>query len=532
MHSRLYVVCITNPFETKPYYLCKQGKDVFVKRDLPEIISYGEIVAYGLENSIDGLRMAENYLIPPIIDMQTAKKLLVGQPKTKYLIGKEPWTLRNILGSNGTSSATLRWLNDIDRLRTINPDTSPDFDVRLNDLLSEFEKAWHEIVTQLIENGEQQRFFEIETPIYNFFLRSEIDGIDLSHDNLQKRLLDLKTMYYSAIKRLEFEYGFLSQKIKLNMSWKDIKDYCTLQDIGDEIDNEFWQYVEIYAEDDEFLRLLFVANNSYKDYSALLKYCVSDYKKVYPQFDVMGTVTGRILIKRPGIQYLKKTSRDIFSPADGNVFLYADFDQFEPGIIASFSKDKKLIDLYNKGDIYEGLSDLLFGTVEKRKTAKIIFLSFIYGMSQERLGKLILETTGQDEMKNRGLLFFLEFDVLAKWKQEVCNEAKECGYASSRVGNRRYLAQKGQITAKERRWVPSQIIQGTASYIFKKSLIELKREVPNTQFLVPMHDAILLKTPKDMEGKVKRAVKNVFNGTFKDVCPDIEPSVSFEKFSE
>ena len=152
-------------------------------------------------------------------------------------------------------------------------------------------------------------------------------------------------------------------------------------------------------------------------------------------------------------------------------------------------------------------------------------------MGRDRLGKLIVDTTGQEKMRERGLLFFREFEGLSKWKQKVCDEAAACGYVTSYMGNRRYLAERGQITGKEKRWVPNQIIQGTASYIFKKSLVELKRKLGEVQFLVPMHDAILLEVKQDMEDKVKRAVQTLFNGTFKAVCPDIEPSVSFEEFA-
>jgi DNA polymerase I len=531
MHDRLYIICITHPFEAQPYLLCKYGENIMVKRDIRDILGYKELVAYGLENNSDYLRVAEDEVIPTVIDIQTAKKLLAEHPKADYTTGNEPWALRNILGINGVSTSTLSWLSDIDRLRTTTPDTHADFDTLLKDLLSGFERAWYEIEKQLQQNEELRRFYEIEVPIYNLFLGSQIAGIGLSQKNLEKKLLELKAMYYSSIKRLEFDYGFLSQKIKPYMTWHDIKEHCKLKNIGDEIDYDFWRFVEIYAEYDEFLQLLLTARDSNMDYSALLKYCVSAYKKVYAQFDVMGTVTGRILIKRPGIQYLKKTSRDIFSPSDGNSFLYADFDQFEPGIIASFSKDRRLIDLYNTGDIYEGLSQLLFGTVDRRKVAKVIFLSFIYGMSQERLGKLILDMSGQEEMRKKGLIFFREFETLSKWKQKVCDKAAACGYVSSYMGNRRYLAEEGRITSKERRWVPNQIIQGTASFILKKSLIELKRQIGEVQLLIPMHDAILLEVKEEMNDKVKSVVQALFNGTFKSVCPDIKPNVSFEEFA-
>ena len=66
-----------------------------------------------------------------------------------------------------------------------------------------------------------------------------------------------------------------------------------------------------------------------------------------------------------------------------------------------------------------------------------------------------------------------------------------------------------QILDKEKRWVPNQIIQGTASYIFKKSLLELSKTDKKLRFLIPMHDAILLESPIETLDRDVQQLENI-----------------------
>ena len=393
-----------------------------------------------------------------------------------------------------------------------------------------FEKAWKDLSEELKSKKEEARFYEIENPIYNLFINTQLKGILVPQDSLYNKLQELKELTYSHQKTLELEYNFIGQRIKTDMTWIDVSQYCSLKSIKDDLDYDFWKYAEIYAEYDKFLYALVTARNAFIDYNALIKYSIDAYHKIYPHLDVLGTVTGRILVASPGIQYLKRTSRSIFKSNENHVLLYSDFDQFEPGIIASFSKDPKLLELYNQGDIYNELSLLLFGDHENRKLAKIIFLAFMYGMKQERLMKFVADIAGE-EAKEKGIKFFDQFKVLCAWNDKVCTVAKTNGYASSIYGNRRYLDNKGQILDKEKRWIPNQIIQGTASYIFKKSLLELSKRKKELRFLIPMHDAILLEVPSEKETEAKESIQRIFNNEFQKVCPGIQTSISFEEFS-
>jgi len=520
-----YIICLKNPFEEAPLLLIKHGDKVYNTDTVEFLDKFEIVVSYDFRWLIDRLRKKNIVNFPLIYDVTTAKKIITGKPKSNYKSASRPWLLKNILG-DAVSKDSLQWIEEYLQLRTVTP---PSKNI-LVDILNGFEKVWLQLRKELIDNKEDNRFYEIEVPIYNIFLRTQLKGIQISHKKLNDKLDELKSIQYSNYKKLELEFGFVSQKIKMQMKWADVQNYCFHDSIKEDLDYDFWKYAEIFTEYDPFLSALVSAHKASIDYNALIKYSVDEYSKIYPRFDVMGTVTGRILVSSPGVQYLKKTSRSIFEPRDGFVFIYADFDQFEPGIIASFSKDPKLLELYNNGDIYCELSKLLFGDKDHRKIAKIIFLAFIYGMSKLRLEKFIGSIAGEDS-KNKGMAFFEEFKTLYRWKESLCNSALTNGYSESVCGNKRYLESKGKISNQEKRWIPNQFIQGTASYIYKKSLIELDKLVKGVNFSIPMHDAILLEVSEKEEIDVKSLVDRIFCYEFNSVCPEIKASISFEKFS-
>lgn len=524
MHDIGYVIVLRNPFEKVPCLLISCNESTVISHDVSSLSRYPKVVSYGFSLIADQIRI-HNVDIPYVFDIETAKKLLIGQPKSFFKEGAEPWSLKALLASE-LEESPLRWLDDFLKLRGSHV---PTIDVATA-LLNAFTASWLRIVKDLNSQDEAKRFFNVEAPVYNVFLNSEIKGIHVSKENLITKLEELTRQQYSAYKKLELLYGFLSQKIKPQMKWDDISKYSKLKHISEELDYDFWEYASIYSEYDPFLLEVVAAWKAAADFSTLIKYTVDQYQRVYPRYDVMGTVTGRILISSPGIQYLRKTSRSIFIPTAGYKFIYADFNQFEPGIIASLSNDKLLLKSYNDGDVYEQLSYVLFGNNGQRKISKVIFLAYIYGMSRERLERLIVEIAGEDK-KTHGIAFFDKYSCLCKWKEKLCESAIACGYASTMLGNKRYLKSIGSINSHERRWIPNQTIQGTASLIFKKGILRLANELPNARFLVPMHDGILLEVPDDEFSHAQSVVESQLVNEFQIICPNINVGVSFEDFA-
>jgi DNA polymerase I-like protein with 3'-5' exonuclease and polymerase domains len=530
MHDNLYFLCIPNPFRKVPFLFCKDQERTFVLDDISVLACYDSIVAYDFESFVDTCRDTGIESLPKILDIRTAIKLATGKSKSEFKPNNEPWKLKKIIGKS-INKKSLAWLAEIVDLKTYDYEAGENTFEMISDVMTALEHAWAQICEDLKNKREYDRFVTVETEVYNLFLNTQLKGVRVSQEKLQNQLRYLNTCYYRAIKSLELSHGFLAQQIHNNLTWGDVERYSDICESSHEVDSDFWRFVEIYGEFDSFLMNLSIARNSLIDYHTLLRYSLDQYSRIYPRFDVVGTVTARVLVESPGFQYLKKTSRSIITASAGKTLLYADFTQFEPGIVAHLSRDKILTELYNRGDVYNELSLVLFGSKNNRKIAKILFLAFLYGMSKDNLGKLI-DKIASPEARKEAFAFFNKFEILCRWKEDVCNEAKATGYAETSFGNRRYIKNCDNLEAKELRWIPNQIVQGTASLIFKKSLIELSKSNSQSYYLLPMHDAILVEVPKKTIAKEKKIIESVFVKNFEHACPTIKAKVSFEKFSD
>src|SRR5690606_15256385 len=74
--------------------------------------------------------------------------------------------------------------------------------------------------------------------------------------------------------------------------------------------------------------------------------------RLHPIFNVMGTVSGRILVTDPSLQQLRRGYRGLIAPDPNKRLAYLDYAQFEPGIMAFLAADSGFIAAYNEGDVY------------------------------------------------------------------------------------------------------------------------------------------------------------------------------------
>jgi len=526
MFKLCFSIILKDPFSSKPHIFYSKNDQYYYTKNIDQILNEKRIVSFGFEEAIESARNLKVDYLPEIWDVITIKRLLTGKPKRSF--EKEcPWTLNGIIGKS-TDPKTLKWVNSIIKLK-IKPEDIDNHEF-IESLLKSFKISFKEMLLEAKEKKENNRYFDIETEIYNIFIKNQLIGIKVSQDKLENRLQYLRKKYYKNIKKLEFDYGFNTSKINRALTWEDISMHLNSKKFESDFNSNFWDTTEFMCESNPFLKLLLNAKNSNRDYNELIKYRIDNYSYIYPEYEIMGTVTGRILINKPGIQYLKKQNRDIFIPNDDHCFLYADFDIFEPGILASLSGDTKLKELYNSGDIYEQLSILIFNNTSNRKLAKKIFLSFMYGMKKDKIKSLIISLSDEDAGE-KALRFFSHFAELIAWKSTFISESEKLGFSKTPNGNNRYLENINGSNYSEKRWIPNQLIQGTASLIFKESIIDFNSQFKNGRILIPMHDAILLEVNKNYLNKTRDLVKKIFTNTFKKYCPDIKCNISFEEFS-
>lgn len=81
------------------------------------------------------------------------------------------------------------------------------------------------------------------------------------------------------------------------------------------------------------------------------------------------------------------------------------------------------------------------------------------------------------------------------------------------LGNHYLREHDGPLTAKEQRSAVSQVVQGTASLIFKRALLNVG-ELDDVTIVLPMHDALLFEHRlADTPNKVVTAFENAMTKT-------------------
>ena len=118
--------------------------------------------------------------------------------------------------------------------------------------------------------------------------------------------------------------------------------------------------------------------------------------------------------------------------------------------------------------------------------------------------------------------FFSKFKNLEKFKVSESEKAIESGYIQSETTLRRNIRKNkaGKGKKSETRFVLSQLIQGAASYILKKSIIDVSKDT-EVEFLIPMHDAVLYQVATDKLEEKKKFIEECFIENYKKLCPDI-----------
>lgn len=488
------------------------------------------VVTYSFWLLVEWFREKNLQLPTQIIDLKAVVKLLTGRPKSDFPQNK-PWGVWELVKEfyTGEPDEILEKLKETLALQLTVPDAE-NSRVDLDKLVKVLPKVWERLKLKLAESGEYQRFVNIELPIYQIFLKRQFYGICVDEKRVKERLKLTDRSFYKSTRKLTIDYGIdykplFNDKQKLfelleKEGLAELKYWVSRDDVGECLD--------LASLNSEICKLLHDTLSARREKSVLLKFVATYSGKIFPVFDSLGTVTGRVLVVDPHIQYLKKTSRDIICADSDKDLLYIDYDHFEPGIMASLSEDPHLINIYNQGDIYLYLSNSLFGNKEHRKLCKKLFLAYSYGMSKKGMELLLQkETTEAQKLADN---FYDEFRSIENWKSTIWQKLLANGKIGTVCGNYRYRTKEGTLENSEKRWAISQLVQGTGAYILKQVILTLSDEVPKAEILVPMHDAILFQIQKNHNESLINEIKKVFIKTFKAVCPQILPRVSVENF--
>jgi DNA polymerase-1 len=352
--------------------------------------------------------------------------------------------------------------------------------------------------------GEAERFLTVEVPVYRLLQSAMAVGIMVDRQRLSEMRAEAEHDYFTCLKNYSAKHDMpLETPNRSALEEKLRADGFELDDVSIEYLLEYVPHQRDFGSDTIALQAADTARR-------VLGSLALSTTIMRPVLDVFGSRTSRIHLRSPSLQNMSKKYRGIIAGREGAELSYVDFDQYEVGIMAALSKDCELMKLYAAGDMYDLFATTHLGLSGNRKAAKQLFLSYAYGMSKKALIDAAV-SLGVDRTRAKNAFgLFAQYET---WKRSVWADFQANGRVATLLGNHYLRERDGPLTAKEQRSSVSQVVQGTASLIFKRALLDVGK-LDDVTIVLPMHDALLFEhTSADTPNKVVTAFENAMTNT-------------------
>ncbi len=375
--------------------------------------------------------------------------------------------------------------------------------------------------------GMMPLYEEIELPCMGVLSRMEDAGIlvkseelkaygDLLKegiDRLEKEIFDLsgETFNINSPKQLG---TVLFEKLKLPYGKKTKSGYSTNADILEKLAPDYPVVKSIL----EYRTLTKLRST----YAEGLRAFISDDGRIHGTFNQTITATGRLSSTNPNLQNipvrleLGSRIRKLFVPADGCVFIDADYSQIELRIRAHLSGDENLIRSYSESrDIHAITASQVFHvplsevTPLMRRNAKAVNFGIVYGISAFSLSEDLSIT--REEAKEYMRRYFEAYPGIETYLNNCVKEAQENGYVRTMYGRIRPIPELKSSNFNLRsfgeRVAMNSPIQGSAADIMKIAMIRvenrLRAEGLRTRIVLQVHDELLAEAPFEEADRVQ-----------------------------
>ena len=254
--------------------------------------------------------------------------------------------------------------------------------------------------------------------------------------------------------------------------------------------------------------------------------CIAADGRIHSKFNQTITATGRISSTDPNLQNipvrmeLGRLIRKVFIPAEGCIFLDADYSQIELRVLAHMSGDEKLIEAYQQAeDIHRLTASQVFHvpfeevTPQQRRNAKAVNFGIVYGISSFGLSQdLSISTKEAKEYIER---YFETYPGIKSYLDGLVEHAKEEGYVTTMYGRRRPVPELKSSNFMQRsfgeRVAMNSPIQGTAADIIKIAMNRvhdrLKEEGLESRLILQVHDELLVETKLSEADRVEQILR-------------------------
>lgn len=387
--------------------------------------------------------------------------------------------------------------------------------------------AYEPMMALLEEQGMRALYEDVERPLVFVLADMETAGIiaDASAlkaygDQLSGRIAQLEQEIYAGAGE-EFNINspkqlgvILFEKLHMPYAKKTKTGYSTAADVLDKLAPEYPLVAQILE-----YRQLTKLKSTYADG---LAGCIREDGRIHSTFNQTITATGRISSTEPNLQNipirmeLGRLIRKVFLPAEGCVFLDADYSQIELRVLAHMSGDQTLIDAYRQAqDIHRITASQVFHipfdevTDLQRRNAKAVNFGIVYGISSFGLGEDLGIT--RQEAAEYIKQYFATYPKIKEFLDQMVEDAKKNGYATTLYGRRRPVPELSSSNFMQRsfgeRVAMNSPIQGTAADIIKIAMIRvhdrLAKEGLSSRLILQVHDELLVETVQEEQEQVE-----------------------------
>lgn len=393
-------------------------------------------------------------------------------------------------------------------------------------------KAWDEISVKLKETKMESLFDTVEMPLAFTLFDMEQAGMLIRVEELRAYGEKLSVKIEQIEKEIYQDAGeefninspkqlgvILFEKLKMPYGKKTKTGYSTAADVLEKLAPEYPVVSKILQ-----YRQLTKLKSTYADG---LAGCIREDGRIHSSFNQTITATGRISSTEPNLQNIPirmeigRLIRKVFVPAEGFVFVDADYSQIELRVLAHMSGDENLIEAYRQAqDIHRMTASQVFHTpfeevtALQRRNAKAVNFGIVYGISSFGLSQdLSITRKEAGEYIER---YFETYPGVKAFLDRLVKKAKEQGYVSTMFGRRRPVPELSSSNFMQRsfgeRVAMNSPIQGTAADIIKIAMVRvnesLKKRNMRSRLILQVHDELLIEADKEELKEVEEILKH------------------------
>ncbi|MEX1063894.1 MAG: DNA polymerase I [Candidatus Paceibacterota bacterium] len=262
--------------------------------------------------------------------------------------------------------------------------------------------------------------------------------------------------------------------------------------------------------------------------------------RLHTTYNQTGAATGRLASQDPNLQNIPtKTElgqefRKSFIAAKGYKLISFDYSQLELRIVAHIAKDKKMIEVFKRGeDIHTATAAEIFEvepkdvTKEMRRQAKALNFGIIYGMGPLGFSR----ASGVNRQRAREFIdkYFEDFSGVAEYMEKMKDKAHAEGYVETIFGRRRPIldihSTIPQVQAQAERMAINHPVQGTEADLMKMAMIKVSEYIHkelndiDVRLLLQVHDELVFEVKEGLVKELYPKLRNIMDSIYKLAVP-------------